>query len=239
MSSTEPGAGIAILHLDPYICVALKPGGMPVQPDSTGSPSLLELLSDQLKGKELGLVHRLDRPVSGAVLLARDADVLRDLNAQFRDRQVQKSYWAIVEGVPAIDSSQEWQVLEHRLVHDGRAKRSRVAEADGPEGDASSLLRFRVLAQGERLALLEVRPEGGAFHQIRAQLAAAGTPIRGDVKYGARRGEKDRSIGLHARYLAFVHPIDGKPIEVIAPAPSTQVWRAMLGLVERRGEEPR
>ncbi len=232
MSSTEPAADIGILLVDEYLCVAQKPAGMPVQADQTETPSLLERLTTQLGDRALGLVHRLDRPVSGAVLLARDPEVLRELNSQFRDRQVEKSYWAIVEGVVAVDGTQEWQVLEHRLLHDGRAKRSRVAEAAGPEEGETSILRFKVLAQGERLALLEVRPEGGAFHQIRAQLAAAGTPIRGDVKYGARRGEKDRSIALHARSLAFVHPIHGKAVEVLAPAPSTQVWRAMLGLVE-------
>lgn len=231
MSNTEPVTDISILLLDEYLCVAYKPAGMPVQPDQTGTPSLLERLAEQLGDRDLGLVHRLDRPVSGAVLVARDQDVLRDLNAQFREREVEKGYWAIVEGAPVLKGSEQWQVLEHRLVHDGRAKRSRVEEL-ATEAVGSSVLRFKVLAKGERLTLLEVRPEGGAFHQIRAQLAAAGTPIRGDVKYGARRGEKDRSIALHARSLAFVHPMDGKPVEVLAPAPSTQVWRAMLGLVE-------
>lgn len=239
MSSTEAIPDISILLLDDYLCVADKPAGMPVQEDQTGSTSLLERLATQLGDRTLGLVHRLDRPVSGAVLFSRDRDALRELNAQFRDREVEKSYWAIVEGVPAKDGMQEWQVLEHRIVHDGRAKRSRVAEDGATEDSTPSLLRYKVLAQGERLALLEVRPEGGAFHQIRAQLAAAGTPIRGDVKYGARRGEKDRSIALHARSLAFVHPIGGKPVEVIAPAPSTSVWRAMLALAEAGAAGPR
>ncbi len=235
MSSTDPAPDISILLLDEYLCVANKPVGMPVQADPTGTPSLLERLAEQLGDRTLGLVHRLDRPVSGAVLLARDPDVLRDLNTQFREREVEKCYWAIVEGAPVLKGTEEWQVLEHRLEHDGRAKRARIAETAGNEEGAIALLRFKVLTKGERLTLLEVRPEGGAFHQIRAQLAAEGTPIRGDVKYGARRGEKDRSIALHARSLAFVHPIDGRKMEVSAPAPSTQVWRAMLSLGEGEG----
>ncbi|MEX1132493.1 MAG: RluA family pseudouridine synthase [Flavobacteriales bacterium] len=231
MSSTEPGAAVVLLHVDEHLCVAWKPGGMPVQPDPTGDPSLLELVAVQLNTKELGLVHRLDRPVSGAVVISRDADVLRGLNEQFRKREVEKRYWAIVEGVERLGPPGVEQVLEDLITRDGRGKRARISASGIGVEEELSRLRFTVLAKGERLALLEVVPEGGAFHQIRAQLSKAGFPIRGDVKYGARRGERDRTIALHARSLAFVHPITGRPVHTVAPPPETPVWQAMQRLL--------
>lgn len=231
MNSTESYREILLLHVDEYLCVALKPGGMPVQSDPTGDPALVDLLASQLGVKSLGLVHRLDRPVSGVVLFARDADVLKSLNEQFRRRAVKKRYWAIVEGVDKLYKPGGQQVLEDRLTRNGRDKRARISAGDGGDHAAISRLRFTVLAKGERLALLEVEPEGGAFHQIRAQLSKAGLPIRGDVKYGARRGERDRTIALHALSLSFAHPITGKPVQVVAPAPETQIWRAMRHLI--------
>lgn len=231
MSSTEPLSAVVLLYVDEHLCVAWKPGGMPVQPDTTGDPSLLDVVAAQLGGKELGLVHRLDRPVSGAVVLARDADVLSDLNAQFREREVEKRYWAIVENVDALVLDGGWRLLEDHLTRDGHGKRARINAPGTGRDDALSRLRYTVLVKGERLALLEVLPEGGAFHQIRVQLSKAGFPIRGDVKYGARRGERDRTIALHARSLAFVHPITGKKIHVDAPPPETSVWQTMLRLL--------
>lgn len=231
MSSTEPGSHVHVLYVDEHLCVAWKPGGMPVQPDPTGDPSLLEIVAAQLHTKELGLVHRLDRPVSGAVVLSRDADVLRGLNEQFRKREVLKRYWAIVEGVERLGPVGDQQDLEDLMTRDGRGKRARISAAStGPE-EVMACLRYTVLAKGTRLALLEVLPEGGAFHQIRAQLSKAGFPIRGDVKYGARRGERDRTIALHARSLAFVHPITGRPVHAVAPPPETPVWQAMQRLI--------
>jgi len=231
MSNTDPTTGVLLLFVDEHLCVALKPGGMPVQPDTTGDVSLLEVVAAQLGTKELGLVHRLDRPVSGAVVLSRDADVLRGLNEQFRQREVEKHYWAIVEGVERLGAPGAQEVLEDRITRDGRGKRARISPASVGADEELSRLRYTVLAKGERLALLEVAPEGGAFHQIRAQLSKAGFPIRGDVKYGARRGERDRTIALHALSLAFVHPITGKPVHVVAPAPKTPVWQAMQRLL--------
>lgn len=231
MSNTDPGSDVVLLHVDEHLCVAWKPGGMPVQPDTTGDPSLLEVVSDQLGAKDIGLVHRLDRPVSGAVVLSRDADVLRGLNEQFRQREVEKHYWAIVEGVERLDPLGEQQLLEDHITRDGRGKRARISGGNVGSEEELARLRYTVLVRGERLALLEVVPEGGAFHQIRAQLSKAGFPIRGDVKYGARRGERDRTIALHARSLAFVHPITGKPVRVVAPPPQTLVWQAMQRLL--------
>ncbi len=233
MSSTEAGASILVLFEDAYLLVVSKPSGIPAQPDPTGDSDLLSLLAIQRGGPAPGLVHRLDRPVSGVTLLALEADTLAALNALFRERAVQKRYWAIVEGsMPA----KEWIVLEHHLSHDTKAKRAHVFKG-GASTDDVARLRIRSLAAGERYTLLEVEPEGGAFHQIRAQLAAAGHPIKGDVKYGARRGEKDRSIALHARSIAFGHPVTGKRIVVQAAPPSNALWDALVALAGPRAVE--
>jgi len=159
--------------------------------------------------------------------MARDPEVLRDLNEQFRERAIAKHYWAIVEGRVEGTASAEWTLLEHELDRDGKRKKA-VLRADPSR--VPSRLRYRVLVIGDRFSLLEVVPEGGAFHQIRAQLGAAGHAIRGDVKYGARRGEKDRSIALHARSLSFVHPVTAAPVTVEAPVPAGAIWRAMLSV---------
>lgn len=227
MSSTESG-GIRVLHLDGQLCAALKPAGMPVQPDLTGDASLLELLSRQLADPGLGLVHRLDRPVSGVVLFARDAATLAELNRLFRERRVEKRYWAIVEGRAGNG------VAEHHLLHDTKAHRARVLPAGADTGEPARL-RTTVLAHGDRYTLVEAVPEGGAFHQVRTQLAATGHPIKGDVKYGARRGEKDRSIALHARSLRFQHPATGGTLTIEAPAPEGPLWGALLAMAARDG----
>ena len=218
MSSTDP---LPILYQDEFLCIVNKPAGMPSQPDPTGDPSVLDRLKEQLGSASIGLVHRLDRPVSGVMLFALDPETLRLMNDQFKQRAVQKTYHAIVEGRP------EWKgtELRHSLKHDAKAKKSRAAE-----GGEEAILHARLLAQGDRFALIEVKPQGGAFHQIRAQLAAAGHPIKGDVKYGARRGEKDRSIALHARSLSFHHPATDKLVEVTAPHRSDGIWLPLIAL---------
>jgi 23S rRNA pseudouridine1911/1915/1917 synthase len=222
MSSTEQQP-IPVLHQDDRVVVVNKPCGMPSQEDGTGDASVVERLKRQLQLPQLGLVHRLDRPVSGALLLALDAATLRTMNAQFKERAVRKTYHAIVEGAWSGGS-----LVEHHLERDGRLKRALItATAEGPP----ARLHVRTLVQGDRYTLLEVSPEGGAFHQIRAQLAAAGHAIKGDVKYGARRGEKDRSIALHARSLSFHHPADDRLLEVLAPHPETGLWVALLTML--------
>ena len=224
MSSTEAPTGWAVVHEDPYLIVVDKPAGLPAQPDQTGDPDLLGLLRAHTALPDLELVHRIDRPVSGLVLFAKDADTLRIMNGMFKERAVRKTYWAIVTDRP---KGTDWITLEDVLEHDTRTKRSRVVvNGSGPK--TISRLRFRALSMGDRYTLVEVEPEGGAFHQIRVQLGAHGHPIKGDVKYGARRGEKDRSIALHARSLAFEHPVTGRELCVEAPAPEGSLWKALL-----------
>jgi 23S rRNA pseudouridine1911/1915/1917 synthase len=220
MSSTEPTAAVEVLHEDTHFAIVSKPAGMAAQADSTGDVHLLAELGRRwpLHAAALRPVNRLDRPVSGCMVVAWTADMAAQLSALFAAGQVAKTYWAIVEGHPPEES-----VLEHRIARDARNRRA-VASA---EQGRMVRTRYTRLQQGERYALLEVVPEGGAFHQIRFQLAAAGHPIRGDVKYGARRAERGpaaRTIALHARSLRFLHPVTGEALEVVADPPAHGLW---------------
>ncbi len=214
---------LRVLHQDASLCAVWKPAGLPVLPDATGDPDLRTMLQRQLGVTYLESPHRLDRPVSGVTLFALDPEALARLNEAFRWGAVKKVYWAIVTG-----RMEQHGDLVHRLVHDARNKRARQA----PEGQGREVRSaVRPLGFGERYTLVEVLPEGGAFHQIRVQLSLAGFPIKGDVKYGARRGEPDRSIALHARFIGFAHPISGEGLCLEAPVPEGALWAALAGQV--------
>lgn len=208
-----------VLHRDEHLLVLSKPAGMPVQPDATGDRSLLDVARERVP--DACLVHRIDRPVSGAVLFACTAAALDPCHRMFREHAIAKTYWAIVHG--ALSASCTW---EHRLLEDGRARKARVVE--GPAGRMVST-QVRPLTMGERYTLVELKPVQGLFHQLRAQCGASGHPIKGDVKYGARRGEKDRSIALHARSLTFVHPFTGSTACIEAPPPEGLLWQRLCG----------
>ncbi|QQR86842.1 MAG: RluA family pseudouridine synthase [Flavobacteriales bacterium] len=222
MSSTEKP--LEVLWRDDHVAAVLKPAGVPSQPDKTGDTSVLELVGKvpgfASQPQEIGLPHRLDRPVSGVMLLALTPQALTGLSGAFASGSVRKEYWAVVHGVPPERG--EWL---HRFKQDA-VKHKAVPCA--PSAGREVRVLYRKLAQGDRYALLALQPLGGMFHQLRAQCSAAGFPIKGDVKYGARRGEPDRSIGLHARSLSFEHPVSGKVISVEAPAPATALWKALL-----------
>ncbi len=224
MNDLDAGAMVpfvpVVLSLDADVLVVNKAAGNPVQPDPTGDPDLLTLLREHFKQPELGLVHRLDRPVSGVVLFARNAKALADLSEQFHGRTVVKIYWAIVEGAMGT------MVLDHVIEHDPHHHKARIGA--GSTSGKQARITVGMLAVGDRYTLVEVVPDGGAFHQIRAQLAAAGHPIKGDVKYGARRGEKDRSIALHARSITFDHPATGERVTHAAPPPVSPLWQALI-----------
>lgn len=216
-SSIDGAPPIQVLHGGDGWVAVNKPPGMPVQADPTGSPHLLGRVREQLGIAGLELVNRLDRPVSGAVVLAHGR-ALTALNGAFRERAVRKVYQALVEGV--VEGPAEVR-LAHRLVQDARTHKARQAAAD--QGGREAVLMVRVVRAFDRYTLLHLEPREGQFHQLRAQLSIWGHPIRGDVKYGARRGERDRSIALHAWQLHLPH--GGAVIGVEAPLPATPAWR--------------
>lgn len=218
MNNTE-AAALQVLFQDAHLWVVSKPAGISVQPDRSGDQSLLHLAQLAHPGRTVGSPHRVDRPVSGLVVFTLDAVALRGMDLLFREQRILKTYLAVVEGTTAPHGT-----LVHHLVHKGGARK---AVTVGEEEGKAVALNFKARAIGDRYTLLEVEPQGGAFHQIRAQLSAAGHPIKGDVKYGARRGEKDRSIALHAWRLRFPHPITAEVLELECPMPGQGIWRAL------------
>lgn len=200
-----------------YIALA-KPPGIPVQADKTGDKSLFQLAEIYVKSK-LGIVHRIDRPASGVVIFAKNKKAIGVLSDQFRDKTVNKTYLAVVKNKPENDSG----TLRHYLKKNSRTKKTEVHDAEVPGGKLAEL-NYRLLGSSDNYHLLEVQPVTGRFHQIRAQLAAVGSPIKGDVKYGARRSNRDRSIHLHAWKLEFQHPVSNEKIALLAPLPKDPIW---------------
>jgi 23S rRNA pseudouridine1911/1915/1917 synthase len=205
-----------------YLAFNKNPGEL-VQGDRRGTTSLIDLLSAHGNGPFFQPAHRLDRPASGVVLFAKTKKFFTVLTGLFRERAVDKTYWAVVEKKPA-DATGE---LRHCLVPDRRTNVVSARPATGSAGDA--ILSYRLVGASDRYFFLEVKPATGQQHQIRAQLAAAGLPIKGDVKYGARRGISDRSILLHARSIAFTHPGTRRPVFIQAPPPEHVLWELFAG----------
>jgi 23S rRNA pseudouridine1911/1915/1917 synthase len=223
-----------VLFEDNHCLVVNKPAGIPSQGDDSGAETLVDLASRYLKDRYrkpgnvyVGLVHRLDRPTSGAVLMARTSKAAGRLAAQFREGTVGKVYWAIVEGQPGEDEG-TWI---DRLEKDRRTNRSRTID-DEVEGGKEAGVAFRVLERWPDAARLELRPLTGRSHQLRVQLASRGLPIVGDTRYGARgrivAADGRGRIALHARELTFKHPTRGEVIAVEAPVPADwpEPWRS-------------
>ncbi len=217
---------LEVLYEDNHCLSINKPAGLPSQGDVTGDESLVDLVGGYLRlkyGKPgnvyVGLLHRLDRPTSGVILLARTSKAATRLSEQFREGTIQKVYWAIVEGEPPQDEG-EWT---DRLEKDHRVNRSRLLEEGDMDGKVAEV-KFRVLERKPGVSKLELRPETGRSHQLRAQLAGRGLPIVGDAKYGAKSrivaSDGRGRIALHARELTFKHPTRGEAIAVVAPVPS-------------------
>ncbi|MBV8077896.1 MAG: RluA family pseudouridine synthase [Planctomycetaceae bacterium] len=217
---------LEILFEDNHCLAVNKPAGLLTQGDATGEPTLLDPVRAYLKGRYhkpgnvyIGLVHRLDRPASGVVLLARTSKAAGRLSAQFRRGTVVKTYWAVVEGHCSADSG-EWA---DRLIKDARRNVVRVA-GRRTEGGLEALLAFRVLGRDRKTTTLELRPMTGRSHQLRVQLASRGLPIVGDRKYGASSQllaiDGRPRVALHARQLTFTHPTQGEAISVSAPVPA-------------------
>ena len=225
-----------VLYEDNHIIIVNKWSGEIVQGDKTGDRPLSDIVKDYIKEKYqkpgavfLGVVHRLDRPVSGVVVFARTSKALTRLNAMFASREdVRKTYWAIVERQNEKGDwrNEGWLTLEHWLTRNERQNKSYAYDHEVPYSK-KAVLRCRPIARGDRYALLEVQLLTGRNHQIRCQLSAVGCPIKGDLKYGARRSNPDGSISLHARRVEFVHPVSKQPVCVEAPVPEESLWQVL------------
>ena len=241
-----------VVYEDNHIIIVAKESGEIVQGDKTGDEPLSETVKQYLKEKYqkpgavfLGVVHRLDRPVAGLVVFARTSKALSRLNKMFAEGEVHKTYWAIVErgersenrgerreergeridnGGERIEDCGE---LTHWLVRNEQQNKSYAYDREVPRSK-KAVLRYRVISQGDRYALLEVQLLTGRHHQIRCQLAKAGMPIRGDLKYGARRSNPDGSISLLSRRVEFVHPVSKEIISVEAPLPADPLWKKLI-----------
>ena len=220
-----------VLYEDNHIIAVSKTCHEIVQGDKTGDIPLSETVKAYIKEKYhkpgevfLGVTHRLDRPTTGVVLFARTSKALSRLNAMFQSHdQIQKTYWAIV---PANSQLPVANRLENYLWRDEKKNKSFVVK-QGTNGAKRAVLSYRVLAQTERYMLLEINLETGRHHQIRCQLSAIGLPIKGDLKYGAKRSNPDGGISLHARRVDFIHPVSKQPISITAPVPDDPLWSAL------------
>jgi 23S rRNA pseudouridine1911/1915/1917 synthase len=207
-----------ILFDDASLIAFNKPPGIGTQPDKTGDDSLLHQASIYC-GQALHPVHRLDRPVSGITVFAKTDVAMTALTAQFTHRSVEKYYWAVVQTPPPEPEG----TLVHFLKKNQQKNISTALPGPKPGAERAEL-KYRTLEASDRYTLLEIQLSTGKHHQIRAQLAAIGCPVKGDVKYGARRNNADRSIHLHAVRLVFKHPLNGKIVDLEAPTPSDALW---------------
>lgn len=215
-----------VLLADNHLLAVAKPAGMPSVPDASGDASALELAKRWVKREYqkpgavyLGVVHRLDRPVSGVLLFARTSKAAARLSARFRERETEKVYWGIVEGVPAEVEG----VVEEWLVKDAARNRVRAVPAGSP-GAKLARTRWRVLDAHAGRARLELVPETGRPHQLRRACAALGVPLLGDLKYGASAPLPDRSIALHALRLVLEHPTRPEHVRLETPPPPAPWW---------------
>lgn len=221
-----------VVYEDNHLLVINKPAGVLVQGDATGDKPLVDYGKDYIKEKYnkpgavfLGVVHRIDRPVSGLVVFARTSKALERMNKVFADRKVQKTYWAITKQ----KTRPEVGKLVHWLVKDP-AKNTTRAFDEPVDLAKKAELNYRYLGTLNRHHLIEVKPITGRPHQIRVQLSTVGSPIRGDVKYGYKQPNPDGSIHLHARKLYFKHPVKNEPLDLIASLPPTEFWEQFLNL---------
>lgn len=217
-----------ILYEDNHVIVVNKLPSELTQGDKTGDATLPDLIKTYLKEKYqkpgnvfLGVVHRLDRPTSGALVFARTSKALERLNAQFRNKETNKVYWAIVGQKPQNQKGS----LRNWLKKNEAQNKSYVVAENTP-GAKNALLHYELIGASERYFLLEIQLETGRHHQIRCQLAHMGSVIKGDLKYGDKRSNPDGSICLHARTLRFEHPTTKETISVVAPVPQIGVWTA-------------
>lgn len=226
---------IDVLFEDNHLIAVNKRSGDIVQADETKDTPLSEHVCAYIKEKfqkpgnaYIGVMHRLDRPVTGIVLFARTSKALARMNQKFKDKTIRKTYWAIVKNRPPEDAG----TLSHYLIKDEKIKKAKLFNKEVP-GSKHCVLHYRLLAASDNYFLLEVQPLTGRFHQIRAQLSSIGCPIKGDLKYGFDRSNPNASISLHARMLEFDHPVKHEPVVITAPVPKDdELWQFFEKQVE-------
>ena len=224
-----------ILYEDNHLIVVNKLPSEIVQGDKTGDIPLSETVKAYIKDKYnkpgevfLGVTHRLDRPTSGVVLFARTSKALTRLNEMFKSHeQIKKTYWAIVQGCPKVPEAR----LENYLTRNETLNKSFIAKPGAKEAKLA-VLTYKTLVKGEHYTLLEINLETGRHHQIRCQLAAIGCPVKGDLKYGAKRSNPDGGISLHARQIAFIHPVSKIKLCITAPVPNDSLWQQFAASVQ-------
>ena len=226
---------MTVLYEDNHIIAVNKTCNEIVQGDKTGDTPLSDTVKAYIKAKYnkpgevfLGVTHRLDRPTSGVVLFARTSKALARMNAMFQSHdQIKKTYWAIVQGAPKQPEAR----LENWLVRNETQNKTYIAK-QGAKDAKQAILSYKTLAKGEHYSLLEVNLETGRHHQIRCQLAAIGFPVKGDLKYGAKRSNPDGGICLHARKIEFIHPVSKENICITAPYPEDSLWQQLAASVQ-------
>ncbi|MBU8883375.1 RNA pseudouridine synthase [Kaistella sp. DKR-2] len=229
MHESQNNLGQQIVFEDNHLLIINKKAGQLVQGDKTGDASLLDLIKDFIKKRDnkpgnvfLGLVHRIDRPTSGLVIYAKTSKALSRLTQMVKNREIKKTYWAVV----AKEMIPQSQRLVHYLQKNEKTNKATVF-IKPTENAKESILNYQIIKTLDNFQLLEIDLETGRHHQIRAQLSKIGVPIKGDLKYGAARSNPDGGIHLHARKLAFIHPVTKENLEVVAPVPQNDpVWKA-------------
>lgn len=226
MHSTKQN--LQVLHEDNHIIIVNKRAGDIVQGDKTGDKPLSDVVKEYIKDKYnkpgnvyLGTVHRLDRPTSGIVIYARTSKALERLNKMLREKSIKKTYWAVVEEFP----KKEKATLANWLKKNPKNNKS-TAFYKEVDGSKKAILHYQLLKKLDNYSLLEVDLETGRHHQIRVQLSNIGSIIKGDLKYGAKRSNKNGSIHLHARKIEFIHPVNKELIKITAPTPKDPIWDA-------------
>ena len=217
-----------VVYEDNHIIIVNKQSGEIVQGDKTGDRPLSDIVKDYIKEKYqkpgavfLGVVHRLDRPVSGLVVFARTSKALTRLNKMLAEGEVHKTYWALVKNAPQKTED----TLTHWLVRNEKQNKSYAYATEKPNAK-KAILKYRLIGKSDNYSLLEVQLMTGRHHQIRCQLAAMGCPIKGDLKYGAPRSNPDGSISLQSHRVEFIHPVSKERITVEAPLPDDPLWQA-------------
>lgn len=223
---------LQVLYEDNHIVAVNKRSSDVVQGSGTGEASLCEVVADYVAHKYnkpgkayIGTVHRLDRPVSGVILYARTSKAHKRLSTMFKHREMQKTYWAVVKPAPPMESG---HVINH-LVKNEKLNKSFAHDAPR-NGSKECELMYELRGKSDHYAFVEVHPKTGRHHQIRATMTQLGCPIKGDVKYGARRTNDNASIHLHARRIDFIHPVKRETVSIVAPPPDDVLWDAFVSL---------